>query len=232
MRCCRGCSTARCTTHIKVGGCGVIEKIIKLQGIGLLHDPLPSGAVVLSETVAVYSDNGRGKSTLAAVLRAAASGEIEELSARTTLGGTKEAACELLIDGSVLKYDGTSWTESTDTVLVFDAAVIERKVHVASSAPTELATWTFRSMNAASNTSTVSVDSVQDVPSYLRTDPSMSSSHAASLVPPSVVRALSSSISPEAAARSTAARVDFPRPLSAYTATVSDKTTAPLGKGS
>ena len=115
----------------------MIEKIIKLQGVGLLHDPLPSGAVVLSKTVAVYSDNGRGKSTLAAVLRAAASGEIEELSARTTLGGTKEAACELLIDGSVLKYDGTSWTESTDAVLVFDAAFIERNVYAASSVGAE-----------------------------------------------------------------------------------------------
>lgn len=115
----------------------MIEKIIKLQGIGLLHDALPGGAVVLSKTVAVYSDNGRGKSTLAAVLRAAASGGIEELSARTTLGGTKEAACELLIDGSVLKYDGTSWTQSTDAMLVFDAAFIERNVHAASSVGAE-----------------------------------------------------------------------------------------------
>lgn len=115
----------------------MIEKIIKLQGVGLLHDPLPSGAVALLKTVAVYSDNGRGKSTLAAVLRAAAAGELEELSARTTLGGTKEAACELLIDGSVCEYDGTAWTKSTDSLLVFDAAFIERNVHAASSVGAE-----------------------------------------------------------------------------------------------
>ncbi|MGO8684479.1 MAG: hypothetical protein ACLQUT_07885 [Thermoleophilia bacterium] len=110
----------------------MIDKIIRLQGVGLLHDPLPRGAVALSKTVAVYSDNGRGKSTLAAVLRSVASGEMEELSARTTLGGTKEAACELLIDGSVCEYDGMAWTKSTDSLLVFDAAFIERNVHVAS----------------------------------------------------------------------------------------------------
>ncbi len=110
----------------------MIDKIIKLQGVGLLHDPLPHGAVSLSRTVTVYSDNGRGKSTLAAVLRAAAAGETKELSARTTLGGTKDVAIELLVDGSVCACDGTTWTRSADSVLVFDTVFVERNVHAAS----------------------------------------------------------------------------------------------------
>ena len=41
----------------------MIEEIIKIRGIGLLHDSLPNGPQVLSKAVAIYSDSGRGKST-------------------------------------------------------------------------------------------------------------------------------------------------------------------------
>ena len=41
----------------------MIEEIIKLKGIGMLHDSLPNGPLALSQAVAIYAENGRGKST-------------------------------------------------------------------------------------------------------------------------------------------------------------------------
>src|ERR1035438_7655623 len=48
----------------------MIRKILKLQNVGLLQDATQNGAVDLARVTAIYADNGRGKSTLAAVLRA------------------------------------------------------------------------------------------------------------------------------------------------------------------
>ena len=47
----------------------MIEKITQLKGIGMLHDSVPSGELALSNAVAIYAENGRGKSTFSHLLR-------------------------------------------------------------------------------------------------------------------------------------------------------------------
>jgi len=53
----------------------MIEKIVKLRGIGLLHDSLPSGAIQLKPVTIIYGENGRGKSTFSTVCYSLATGE-------------------------------------------------------------------------------------------------------------------------------------------------------------
>lgn len=45
----------------------MISRILKLQNVGLRQDATQSGSVTLGQVTAIYADNGRGKSTLAAV---------------------------------------------------------------------------------------------------------------------------------------------------------------------
>ncbi len=70
----------------------MISKILKLQNVGLLQDATQSGAVALEQVTAIYADNGRGKSTLAAVLRACQLGDAGRLNARRTIDATNAPA--------------------------------------------------------------------------------------------------------------------------------------------
>ena len=60
----------------------VIRKILKLQNVGLLQDACAGGGVELAKVTAIYAENGRGKSTFAAVMRACQFGDGGRLSAR------------------------------------------------------------------------------------------------------------------------------------------------------
>jgi wobble nucleotide-excising tRNase len=106
----------------------VIEKIIKLRGIGLLHDSLPSGALLLSKTAAIYSDNGRGKSTFSCLLRSLPGDDCDEVCARQTLGAGVRPHAEILIEGTKHTLSEGSWDKTHSRIRVFDDDFVERNV--------------------------------------------------------------------------------------------------------
>jgi hypothetical protein len=65
----------------------MLERIELIQGIGLLHDANGKPHRCHKATM-VYADNGRGKSTLASVLRAASTGDATRMNACKTVDGT------------------------------------------------------------------------------------------------------------------------------------------------
>ena len=106
----------------------MIEKVISLRGVGLLHQPLQSGAMSLSKTVAIYSDNGRGKSTFSCVCRSIVDNDCEEVSARRTIGGAASPCAEFLIDGMKHTLAEGAWDQTSQALRVFDAEFVERNV--------------------------------------------------------------------------------------------------------
>ena len=106
----------------------MIEEIIELRGIGLLHDSLPNGPLTLSKAVAIYSDNGRGKSTLACLLRSLSNNDCDEVRARQTLRAGVEPRAELLIGGEKHTLSEGSWDKTFDGVRVFDDDFVEKNV--------------------------------------------------------------------------------------------------------
>lgn len=65
----------------------VLERVEWIRGIGLLHD-VDGRALKLTNTQLIYADNGRGKSTLASILRSVATGDSYALLERKTIEGT------------------------------------------------------------------------------------------------------------------------------------------------
>lgn len=63
----------------------MIKKILKIKNVGLLQDATLNGAVELATVTAIYAENGRGKSTFAAVMRACQLADVGRLSARKTI---------------------------------------------------------------------------------------------------------------------------------------------------
>jgi energy-coupling factor transporter ATP-binding protein EcfA2 len=107
----------------------MLERISQVQGIGLLHD-VNGNAHPLRKATLIYGDNGRGKSTLATILRSLSIGDASLIAARKTLDGTLQPKVILQFgSGHPVNFDAGAWSEQRSEVLVFDANFIERNVH-------------------------------------------------------------------------------------------------------
>ncbi len=110
----------------------MLEKIIKLEGVGLFANPLAT-AIELKQATLIYADNGRGKSTLSAVMRACAAADAQSMAARATIGGTGATRAQfrfkLPTGGTNVTFDRGVWDAAMPSLMVFDQAFIERNVH-------------------------------------------------------------------------------------------------------
>lgn len=107
----------------------MLERISEIQGIGLLHEangkPFACNKVTL-----IYGDNGRGKSTLATILRSVSTGDATLISHRRTLDGQLVPKVDLQFgSGHKVSFINNAWSERRPEILVFDADFIERNVH-------------------------------------------------------------------------------------------------------
>lgn len=107
----------------------MLERIEQIQGVGLLHDANGKPYTCQKATL-IYADNGRGKSTLATVLRSVSTGDPSLIAQRKTVDGTQPPKVILQFSsGHKVTYSGNTWSETRPELLVFDADFVERNVH-------------------------------------------------------------------------------------------------------
>jgi wobble nucleotide-excising tRNase len=107
----------------------MLERIEEIKGIGLLHDANGKSLKCQKATV-IYADNGRGKSTLAAILRSVASNNPAPILERKTIDGTLTPKAILQLEnGHKVTFNGTQWSEPRPEFLVFDSEFVETNVH-------------------------------------------------------------------------------------------------------
>ncbi|MGN6553663.1 MAG: AAA family ATPase [Verrucomicrobiota bacterium] len=107
----------------------MLERIEQIQGVGLLHDANGKPFKWQRATL-IYADNGRGKSTLASVLRSIATGDASLMAARTTVDGTLPPAGVLQFgSGHKVSFVAGKWSETRPELLVFDSDFIDKNVH-------------------------------------------------------------------------------------------------------
>ncbi len=107
----------------------MLKRISDIQGIGLLHQASGKSHSCEKATL-IYADNGRGKSTLATVLRSVSTGDASLVTHRKTVDGTLPPKVNLQFDsGHKVLFDSGAWSEQRSEVLVFDADFIENNVH-------------------------------------------------------------------------------------------------------
>lgn len=107
----------------------MLERIEDIQGIGLLHQANGKPYKCQKATL-IYADNGRGKSTLATILRSASTGNASLINACKTVDGTLAPKVVLQYgSGHKVTFDNGTWSEQRPELLVFDADFIGRNVH-------------------------------------------------------------------------------------------------------
>ncbi|RII93107.1 AAA family ATPase [Clavibacter californiensis] len=107
----------------------MLKRIVKIQGIGLLHDAR-GGSTKLEKRTLIYAGNGRGKSTLASILRSLAKGGGRDIEERVTVDATNSPMVALQFDsGHPVTYEHGAWTEKRPEVLVYDSEFVSSNVH-------------------------------------------------------------------------------------------------------
>lgn len=105
-----------------------LKKIIKLRNVGKFHQGGVSGGEYGKYTL-FYAGNGRGKTTICAVLRSMKANDPSIILERRTLGEVAAPEAQLLLDSGVATFGNGAWKNRTAAVHVFDGAFVTANVH-------------------------------------------------------------------------------------------------------
>ena len=107
-----------------------IKEIHQISGIGRFKNFTPNPPIELAKISVIYGENGKGKSSLAAIFRSISDGNLDELERRTTVGADRRSIVLRLNDGSKIAYSspGQRWSQTLDDLLVFDETFVHENV--------------------------------------------------------------------------------------------------------
>ena len=98
----------------------MIEQFKYLNNLGRFETFNGRPDTALHPFTLVYSENGRGKTTLCALLRSLSTGNPEPLHARKRVLATRGPHAVVSVDGVDLSFDSAKWSGAGPKVLVFD----------------------------------------------------------------------------------------------------------------
>lgn len=107
----------------------MIEKFISIKNIGRFRDCSVHGDVTFRRLTLLFAENGRGKTTLCAILRSLKTGQHEFISARKTLGATGPASVQMRLDGNTVSFSNNAWNRTYSDIVIFDSVFIHDNVY-------------------------------------------------------------------------------------------------------
>lgn len=107
----------------------MLEKFISIKNIGRFRDCCPRGDVTFRKLTLLFAENGRGKTTLCAILRSLQTGQPEFIAERRTLGATDAASVQIRLGGNTHSFGANGWSSSYSDIAVFDSVFIHDNVY-------------------------------------------------------------------------------------------------------
>ncbi|MFH1689541.1 MAG: AAA family ATPase [Candidatus Eisenbacteria bacterium] len=106
----------------------MIDRLKYLNNIGRFESVSSSGQTDLGKLTLLFSENGRGKTTLCALLRSLDSGDPAPILERRRLSATAEPHAVIRCDGDDISFDGKSWRGSGPRIFIYDDHFIDANV--------------------------------------------------------------------------------------------------------
>lgn len=110
------------------GGAMTVERFQLLRNVGQFDSVSSGGQITLTPLTLVYAENGRGKTTLAAILRSLSSGDPTLIEDRHRLGAAHPPHVVLTVGGNQVTYQNGAWAAPQPKVAVFDDAFVSGNV--------------------------------------------------------------------------------------------------------
>jgi wobble nucleotide-excising tRNase len=109
----------------------MIKKFIGIKNTGRFMNYSSAGDVELRRYNLFFAENGRGKTTLCAILRSMQTAAPEYIIERTTLGATGNPEVKILLENKdVAAFDGKAWNKSLPSIEIFDSTFINDNVFI------------------------------------------------------------------------------------------------------
>lgn len=106
----------------------MLKKFISIRNVGRFQKYGAVGDVELKRYNLFFAENGRGKTTLCAILRSLQSGNAAHVLGRTTLGSTDAPEIRILSDGATLVFSAGAWSNTVADIAIFDSTFISENV--------------------------------------------------------------------------------------------------------
>ena len=109
----------------------MINRLQLLRNIGQFDSVSSAANIPLARLTVVYSENGRGKTTLAAVLRSLATGDPIPITERKRLAAQHPPHVILECSGGPppAVFENNAWNRTLTDLVVFDDVFIDENVH-------------------------------------------------------------------------------------------------------
>ena len=106
-----------------------LKKLISIRNIGRFRNYSASGEVECKRYTIIFAENGRGKSTLCAILRSLQSGDPAHIIGRTTLGSSAIPEVRVLADCGTVVFQDRTWTTTIPNIEIFDSYFVSENVY-------------------------------------------------------------------------------------------------------
>lgn len=107
----------------------MIKKIVKINNTGKFRSFSSKGDILFNKMNLIYSENGRGKTTLSHILRSLNDQNNDLIVGRKTLGSNDEQNIEILTDKGMVKFKGNKWLEQPSfNIEIFDSHYVNQNV--------------------------------------------------------------------------------------------------------
>jgi wobble nucleotide-excising tRNase len=107
----------------------MLRKIISIKNVGRFLNCSASGDVELKHYSLIFAENGRGKTTLCAVLRSLQSGEAAHIPGRATLGIGGAPEVNMLLDSGTVTFRRNTWSATVPDSAILDSTFVSENVH-------------------------------------------------------------------------------------------------------
>ena len=106
-----------------------IDALTYIQNVGRFESVQANPEATFRPLTLVYSENGRGKTTVCAMLRSLTSGNPMAILERRRLSATAESKVVVSIAGSAVSFDGQQWSAPSPPIAIFDDHFVDNNVH-------------------------------------------------------------------------------------------------------
>ena len=109
----------------------MLRQIKLIRNIGTFDSDAAAASLELKRLVLVYAENGRGKTTLAAILRSLATGNPLPILERRRLGAQSPPHIVLDCESnpSNVMFQNSAWNRTLPDIKTFDDVFVEQNVH-------------------------------------------------------------------------------------------------------
>lgn len=105
-----------------------LSKILTIKNVGRFQNYGATGDVLLKRFNLIFAENGRGKSTLCAILRSVQTNDPAHILGRTTLGSSDAPYVQFLTSSGNVIFKTGVWTQPMPHLAIFDSTFVAENV--------------------------------------------------------------------------------------------------------